>query len=336
MSLRSPYFVPAVHVLIWALVLAIPAYLFHNVFTNVNEIPGAFFIITNIIHIGLFYLNAHFLYPRLFNAKWWWLYIISLVALLYGLYYAKVMYMRLTIPGFEVTPVNNRFIFFPPVAFLAASLIYRVVANRIQFQRMEKERRAEQLAAELKFLRLQVSPHFLFNMMTNMVSLARQKSDLLEPSLIRLSELLRYFLYESNEEKFPVSKEVEYLKGYMELQQLRFGEDVDIKMETTVSDPSCLIEPLLLIPFVENAFKHGIGLTKDPFIHISLTVENDALFFRVSNNYSRQNSSKDKSSGIGLANVKNRLNLLYPGRYHLQLEDKNDIYTVELKLGLTC
>jgi two-component system, LytTR family, sensor kinase len=209
------------------------------------------------------------------------------------------------------------------------------VIDNIRRDRDQKEKQAERLSSELKFLRSQVSPHFLFNMMTNMVSLARQKSDLLEPSLIKLSDLLRYMLYESNEEKFSIKKEIEYLKSYIELQQLRFS-DVNIQLEIKNENPDCSIEPMLLFPFVENAFKHGIGLVKDAFIKIHMEVKEQHLFFRIINNYNKENLSKDKNSGIGLSNVKNRLNLLYRGKYKLDLKDDGSIFKAELNLELSC
>jgi LytS/YehU family sensor histidine kinase len=169
-----------------------------------------------------------------------------------------------------------------------------------------------------------------------MVSLARKKSDLLEPSLLKLSELLRYMLYESDEEKFPINKEISYLRNYIELQQLRFGEDVDVQLEISGEKSDCFIEPMLLVPFVENAFKHGIGMVKDPFIKIILQIEHEHLLFQAINNYNKRNLSKDKNSGIGLVNVKNRLNLLYPGKYTLHITDSNEIYTAELNLALSC
>src|SRR6185436_4970444 len=128
--------------------------------------------------------------------------------------------------SFTLTPENRRVIFFSLIPLLIASIIFRLISDRMRFERMEKEARAERLDAELKFLQSQVSPHFLFNMLTNMVSLARKKSDLLEPSLIKLSDLLRYMLYDSVEDKIPVYRETEQLENYIALQQLRFGEDV--------------------------------------------------------------------------------------------------------------
>ena len=148
--------------------------------------------------------------------------------------------------------------------------------------------------------------------------------------------MLRYSLYETNETKFPVSKEIEYLNNYVELQKLRFGDDVDVKTDIKVDNPECVIVPMLLIPFVENAFKHGIGLVVEPYIHMNLQVQQSQLLFTISNKYLRDNSSKDHNSGIGLANVKNRLELLYGKKYKLNIHEHSDLYTVELKLQLNC
>jgi LytS/YehU family sensor histidine kinase len=172
-------------------------------------------------------------------------------------------------------------------------------------------------------------------MMTNMVSLARQGSPLLEPSLIKLSDLLRYSLYDSGEEKILLSKEVQLMQHYIDLQQLRFGEDVEVRQTISDPDPGVLIEPMLLIPFVENAFKHGIGMVKHAFIYVEMRMEDGRLHFMVSNNYSKDASAKDKSPGIGLANTRSRLELLYPGRHKLIITDKDEIYTVELNLDLS-
>ena len=190
-------------------------------------------------------------------------------------------------PEFELNSFNNRILFFPPLPFLLASFIFRYITDRTRNEKLEKERRAEQLVSELRFLRSQISPHFLFNMLTNMVALARQKSELLEPSLIQLSDLLRYMLYDSGKDRFLLSQEIVYLRSYVELQQLRFGEGLDLVLD--IQDPGSdgYIEPMLLIPFVENAFKHGIGMVANPFIKITLAVEDGQLQFSVSNNYNR-------------------------------------------------
>jgi hypothetical protein len=321
------------HALTWSLLLAIPIFFFSN--QRFEGLSHTFFIVTNIAHIGLFYLNAFFLYPKLLNRKWWWLYIISLAAVAYAAYWIKIFFLKMD-PGFQLTEINQRIIFFGLLPFLVASIIFRLIYDRLRFEKRVNEAQAEKLSAELKFLRSQISPHFIFNVMTNLVSLARQKSDLLEPSLIRLSELLRYMLYETGKDRFPIDAEIEYLKNYISLQQLRFGDDVRVASHWDVDEKSCFIEPMLLVPFVENAFKHGIGMVKDPYIDIDLRVHNGELFFHITNNYEKQNTSKDKSSGIGLENIKKRLNLLYAGKYNLKITDDNKVYGAELKLELAC
>lgn len=332
MSTRSTYFSPALHLVIWTVLFTVPMIVFHEIDTG---LPNAFFFIGNLFHIGLFYLNAFYLYPRFLTRKRWLLYIVFLGIIVGGSYYLKVGLMNWLYPELLVKGLYAGFFLFPPIPFLIASIIYRLVTDRILAERAEKEAQAERLAAELKFLRSQVSPHFLFNVLTNMVSLARQRSALLEPALIQLSDMLRYMLYDTDSAKFPVSKEIEYLHNYIELQQLRFGEDVRVEVNIENETPDCTVEPMLLIPFVENAFKHGIGLAKDPFIHISLQVKEQSLHFRVTNNYDKGNTAKDKNSGIGLANARNRLQLLYREKHNLSIHDNGELYVAMLKLDLS-
>jgi sensor histidine kinase YesM len=325
------------HILVWSAILSLP-YLLppENHRYKVGAIPGGLFTISGIIHAIIFYSNAFFLYPKLLNRRTWWLYLLCSAAMIIGSFHLKFFILTEWFSEVLRKPSIYGFIFAPSIAVFIISIVYRRVIDNIRRDRDQKEKQAERLSSELKFLRSQVSPHFLFNMMTNMVSLARQKSDLLEPSLIKLSDLLRYMLYESNEEKFSIKKEIESLKSYIELQQLRFGDDVNIQLEIKNENPDCSIEPMLLFPFVENAFKHGIGLVKDAFIKIYLEVKEQHLFFRIINNYNKQNLSKDKNSGIGLSNVNNRLNLLYRGKYKLDLKDDGSIFKVELNLELSC
>ena len=320
-----------IHAAVWILLLGVPGILLWD--QQFFGLSAGFYLLSTLYHIGLFYFNAFYLYPKLLNKRTWWLYIICLIAIVCFSGFAKAFFLQLD-PNFQFTAINRRVIFFPLVPFLFASIIYRLVYDRIRFERMEKEARAQQLDAELKLLRSQVSPHFLFNMLTNMVSMARLQSNLLEPSLIRLSELLRYMLYESNEEKIAIVKEIEQIENYVSLQQLRFGEDVVISLNIQNDYPEGMIEPMLLVPFIENAFKHGIGMVKDPFIQISLIVKEQQLEFKVVNNYNAANQSKDKHSGIGLNNVKNRLELLYANNYKLDIVNKDGIYSIHLNCKL--
>ncbi len=176
----------------------------------------------------------------------------------------------------------------------------------------------------------------MFNVLNNMVSLARKKSELLEPSLIKLSSLMRYMLYETDEEKVPIEKETEYLQSYIDLQQQRYGKKVSINVNLYPPDRNYFIEPMLLIPFVENAFKHGTGLIENAHIDIDMKAKNNILYFSVTNKYDAASQEiKDKASGIGLANVKRRLELLYPLHHELYINKEDNLFAVSLKINIT-
>jgi len=183
-------------------------------------------------------------------------------------------------------------------------------------------------------LRSQVSPHFLFNILNNMVAMARLKSDLLEPSLIRLSGLMRYMLYESDETSVTLLRETEYVNSYIELQKIRYASSRFLHVDMDQGDNQ-LIEPMLLIPFIENAFKHGTGALEDPVIDISLKISEGLLDFRVKNKYDPNHEEiKDRTSGIGLPNVIRRLNLLYDQKHILTIKKENGWFTVSLQIKL--
>jgi LytS/YehU family sensor histidine kinase len=208
-------------------------------------------------------------------------------------------------------------------------------SDRLKEDRFKREKETENLKTELSLLRSQVSPHFLFNIMNNMVALARKKSDILETSLIKFSSLLRYMLYETDE-KVPLKKEIEYLESYIDLQRQRFGSNVQINTSMPGSDQHHNIEPMLLIPFVENAFKHGTGSIQKTEIDIDLTMKNDVLYFSVRNTFNdTPGEVKDKSSGIGLTNVKRRLQLLYGNKHTLLISKQADQFIVSLQIVLT-
>ncbi|HKZ67875.1 MAG TPA: histidine kinase, partial [Chitinophagaceae bacterium] len=219
---------------------------------------------------------------------------------------------------------------------IAASTIYKMMKDRMKADRMAEQKQAENLKTELSFLRSQISPHFVFNILNNITALARLKSDELEPTVMKLSSLMRYMLYETNEEKVSLQTEVEFLQSYIDLQQQRFGTKAKICISLETGNGNVYeIEPMLLIPFVENAFKHGIGMIRNPEINVGLTIKNNILFFSVSNKYSESTQEiKDKTSGIGLTNVKRRLNLLYQNNHQLLVSKKEGWFLVSLQLNL--
>lgn len=226
---------------------------------------------------------------------------------------------------------------FPVLFVMGMSTLYGLILLILNQNRNASEEKAERMRSELSFLRSQISPHFIFNILNSIVYLIRVKSDNAEKVTIELSKLIRYILYESENKYVLLEKEIEYLQNYVGLQKVRFEEDVDIQMNISGNPTGLSIEPMLLIPFVENAFKHGVGFIKDPFIKIELNVTSEkTIEFRVTNKCSSkvEDAPKDASSGIGIKNVKRRIELLYPATHKLKLSEENGVYDVYLSLIL--
>ncbi len=327
----------AIHITIWSVILLLP-YLLSSASQQyrIGGMPGSFFTIAGLIHAGIFYFNAFYLYPKLARGLRWWLYVpaaILLIALSLMLKYqlAARWYPDVLASG------SAQFVFAPSLFVFIASLIYRRITDGVRKERIRKEHEAQQMAAELRFLRSQINPHFLFNVLTNMVSLARQKSDRLEGALIRLSDLMRYMTYDTQATRVTVQQEADYLQSYVELQKLRFSDSVRIEMHVNLDAGAgeLPIEPMLLIPFVENAFKHGASRLDDPYIDIGLTVADGQLTLNVVNPFDENpDDVRDDSPGIGLENVRTRLRLLYPGRHQLSTKDSGNLFQVHFNLIL--
>jgi hypothetical protein len=223
-----------------------------------------------------------------------------------------------------------------PLMTILLSVGYRIIIDNRAKQQLLKERETAHLKSELTFLRSQISPHFMFNVLNNLVALARKKSDSLEPAIVSLSQLMRYMLYESDDAKVLLGKEVEYIKSFISLQMLRFRDTVKTHLNVEGNIDFYAIEPMLLIPFVENAFKHGTGTLETAVIDISLSVNETTrvMHFNVTNDVGPVDDSKDDSSGIGIANVRRRLAILYPNKHELTISNTPDKFTVELTLNL--
>jgi len=222
---------------------------------------------------------------------------------------------------------------FSSLFILAASTSYVLLMEWFKNERKKKEIENENLVSELSFLRSQVSPHFLFNTLNNIYSLSLSSSSLTSNAIMKLSLLLRYMLYEAEAKQVSLDKEIEYISNYIELQKMRIREGVTISFVTQGDFVSKLIEPMLLIPFIENAFKHGINYSKASDIKIEITLLGNELLLRVENTINNS-ARQPEASGIGLSNVKRRLSLLYPDLHTLDIEEINGIYIVILKIIL--
>ncbi len=216
--------------------------------------------------------------------------------------------------------------------FMLLSTSVYIISSSFKSLEVSKSLENEKLNAELAFLKSQINPHFLFNSLNNIYSLAYKKSDKTPEAILKLSEIMRYMLYESNEKTVLLMEEINYLQNYIELQKLRFKEDVHVDFHLSIDDPNHHIMPLLLISFLENAFKHGVSTNADKPIRIDIEVKEGRLHFKAENAKSQVN--KDQTKGVGLTNLRRRLQLGYPDRHTINTIESDNYYTSELFIYL--
>jgi len=233
----------------------------------------------------------------------------------------------------------NRSIFSSGFLMGFSSTLFKIISDWVSHQNEKNELQRQSLQSELNFLKSQINPHFLFNTLNSLYALTLKKSDKAPEIVLRLSEMMRYMLYECNEPKVHLSKEINYVKNYLEMEKLRHGEKykIDLNIEGNINGQ--MITPLLFIPFLENSFKHGMdqGLN-DGYVNIDFKIAGEKLDLEVVNSKSKQLPialSKKKSGGIGLVNVKRRLNLVYPEKHDLEIENKDDQFRESLDLDLS-
>ncbi|MBK9253978.1 MAG: histidine kinase [Saprospiraceae bacterium] len=218
-----------------------------------------------------------------------------------------------------------------------STTIYKIMNDWLIQQRDKKELESQNLQSELKFLKSQINPHFLFNTLNSLYALTLKKSDLAPEIVLKLSEMMRYMLYECNEKQVPLKKEVKYLQNYLELEKLRHGNKMEIDFKINGDLTNQKIAPLVMMPFVENAFKHGINhQVSQGFVNLELNVfENDLqMVLENSKSPSIPKIGDIRSGGIGLVNVKRRMNILYPDNFQLEIRESPLTYKVELNLHL--
>lgn len=227
--------------------------------------------------------------------------------------------------------VQNALIIVSPVAFTTGfKLFFNWFRQRKETEMLKEEKRQ----AELKFLKSQINPHFLFNTLNSVYGLALERSKKTPGLILKLSDILSYTLYESGMGEVALVKEIQLIKDIISLEKERFGKRLDISFIVEGDPKKMQIPPLLLIPLVENAFKHGIhNEVKKGWINISLSAQENVLRFHISNSVPSDSENKDKD-GLGLMNIKRRLELLYEKRHHLEIEKKEDTFTVRMEINL--
>ncbi|MEN0049427.1 MAG: histidine kinase [Bacteroidota bacterium] len=316
------------------------------------EKPGRYFSYNWIAFLGIaivVVVNLRYLLPQYFFSQQKTLFvllgILLIASITFLLYWEPFPWVEWWHPKGRRNPARrpsrvyngfkwmNRFMPFL-IAFLGSTL-FEIANYATRKEKEAVQSQKEKLETEIKFLRSQINPHFLFNSLNNIYTLTLLQSDKAPENLLRLSEMLRYMLYDCEAEKVPLQKEIVYLKNYISLQQLKDSEGMNIQVNLEESQPNVFVPPLLLIPFVENAFKHSkIESQNEGWIEIDLKTNEKQLSFEVKNSIPSANYTKDEVGGIGLENVKRRLALLYPDKHQLAIKNKENQFTIRLQLDL--
>jgi two-component system LytT family sensor kinase len=299
-------------------------------------------IITEAFAAASVYFTIYFLVPRYFNkAKYFQFVFLTMSTIiltsvvlaiaedLFTIYVVKAQagkffYVRIISNAFDTTIKTVGF-----VAIFA-------VQNKIETDAKNKKLEREQLEAELNFLKAQINPHFLFNSINNIYVLIEEDKKTASETLLRFSELLRYQLYECSVSKMPLQKETDFIKNFIQLEKLRLGNHIQVTDNMESVADYFLIAPFILLPFVENAFKHVSQREHDAnSISIESGIRDGVFHLAVRNSYEDDAGEPAKlNGGIGLQNVKRRLELIYPGTYQLDINKENKIHTVNLKLNV--
>lgn len=316
-------------------------------FFSVIRIPGYFNDLTRYILLLLFfYFNYYFLIPRYYFSERYFIYFTSIVICFLVVSFLPQMILPGNHgfshpPGPPDNPFRKDRAHPPPMpgwyngrqnitlffALFFLSLMLRI-SNR--WRQAEKEK----TEGELSYLKAQINPHFLFNTLNSIYALAVNKSDETASAVVKLSRMMRYVLTDATQDFVPLQKEIDYIQDYVELQELRFGASVPVTFSVSGSPAGYKIAPLMLIAFVENAFKYGLNAEDDSLIQIEITVTAHLLSFKVYNHKVRIRTDPSNQHGVGISNTKTRLQLLYPSRHKLYITNTEKDFTVLLTLNM--
>ncbi|MBL0882259.1 MAG: histidine kinase [Chitinophagaceae bacterium] len=317
-----------IHLLFWLIYSVVNAYLWYTF--DKAYIDQSFYGITRLpIKVLAVYGNAYLLERFFFQKKYFYYFLsASIILFLSGL-------TQTIISDFHVFDFERLTIYSLPIySVVIVSTIIIVILQYFKKAGETHQLQLEQVRSELNYLKTQVQPHFLFNTLNNIYSLTLENSKQAGKSILQLSELLRYMLYETSAEKIKLSKEVNYLQQYINLEKIRFGEKLELSFNTPEKTEHFMIPPLILIPFVENAFKHAVSVPGEKiWITIDIVIKDAMLFFTVENSTYNNLKSANAASGIGLENLKRRLSLLYVD-FEIVHEQRDNYYHSSLQIPL--
>ncbi len=334
------------HILFWVLIISFYTF-FYGRLSGEYFVTFVHLLFTFPIYLAATYFTLYHIIPKYLLKKNYKAFIIASIYVVLGAAFLEILltiviiispnlfgdYRPRHVPEFKALDIYLRLIGIFIVVFFASSI--KLLKHWYVIQRTNQLLEKEKLQAELNFLKSQINPHFLFNTLNNLYSLTLKKSDSSPEVVLKLSEILDYMLYECSSEKVSLEKEISLVKNYIDLEKLRFGERFNIKLQIEGKPAGINVAPLLLFPLVENSFKHGVRRdAENSWVKIDLTVKRDEVVFEVSNKIASEKTGDNIPGGIGLENLKKRLDILYPGRHEFSIKEDSYEFKAVLKLNL--
>jgi hypothetical protein len=331
------------HILLWMGYFLFWLFVISPGVTRTDVFINSLVIVT--VHAIVSYFNIYFLFPVYLQKRAYVHYFLAiLLTISLGTLLESGAFLVLSTIGPEDknSLLSLRFLLTTAMAIIyttAITMSLKLVKHWYEKERLAKELEKLNTETELKYLKSQINPHFLFNSLNSIYSLALQKSDLAPDLILKLSDILRYILYDGSEKKVSLSQEIKYLKSYLELEKVRHGSRMDLHIDIQGDTDAHEIAPMLLIPFVENSFKHGLGKDMaNGYVKVQVNTQGEDLHFEIANSKPRHGSEISQQNGyqggIGLINVKKRLNLLYPKQHKLAVTVTETEFSVALDIKL--
>jgi hypothetical protein len=343
-----------IHILICLAFLALPYIFAPGGFSGLTQLARNPHELTNFLSylfmLAFFYVNYYVLIPRLYLEEKYILYVTSIIGCFLIIMIPVVLIDRqdlFPMAGPQnmpdspplISPNPNGLHQKPPLGFelshaLFLFLVGIFVSLFLQISNRWRKTEQEKLATELSYLKAQINPHFLFNTLNSIYSLAIEKSDKTADAVVKLSSLMRYVIRDAGSNQVPLAKEVDYISDYIALQKLRLDDTVQIEYAVSGLFNGKQIAPLILVSFIENAFKYGVNPEEKSIIHITIALKEDYLRLYVFNKKVRVYHNDESSGGIGIENTKARLQLVYPNKHALTINDNPTGFAVELTMNL--
>jgi len=339
-----------IHILAWLVFLSFPFIFFPKTkaFLAAEDMNiFLYFIIpSSLASIGFFYLNFYFAIPRFYLKKKYLKYsLIILSCFAFAMFTGwlasiyEQSFQSISLPPLpssstkdNIPPPGKEFFHLGATAFRFVNIFVLSFALRIYSQWRLAEQ--EKVKFQLSFLQAQINPHFLFNILNSIYSLILNKSEHAADAVVKLSSIMRYVISEATQNTVPLYKEIKYVSDYFELQRLRLAENIKLEYHVVGESINKQITPLILLPFIENAFKHGVSMEEECEIKISITADVNMLKLVVLNKKLKLHHQEKDASGMGIENTMNRLQLLYPGRHKITIDDNPQFFIVELNIQL--